>query len=52
MKSDYLFEVYKDGKRVFWTDDISCVPEEEIIKCLKKAKYKVKERRIKDESSV
>lgn len=52
MENSYLFEVYKDEKRVFWTDDVSCVPEEDIIKSLKKAKYKVKERRVKDESSV
>lgn len=42
-----LFEVYKDGKRVFWTEDIKCVPDDEIIKSLKKSKYKIKDVRIK-----
>lgn len=36
------FEVFKDGKRVFWTEDEKCVPDEETIKSLKKNSYKVK----------
>lgn len=38
------FEVFKDKKRVFWTEHEVCVPSEETIKLLKKNGYKVKEK--------
>lgn len=36
-----LFEVYKDGKRMMWTECESCVPSIDVIKNLKSAGYKV-----------
>lgn len=46
MKNDkYLFEVYKDKKRVFWAEYKECTPDEETIKFLKKSGYKVKEKK-------
>ena len=48
-----VFKVIKDGKVKFWTDMQSCVPNEEQIKALKKAGYKVKWRKEKkNEKSV
>lgn len=40
-----VFQVLKDGKVKFWTDMQSCVPNDEQIKALKKAGYKVKWRK-------
>lgn len=37
-----VFEVFKDFKRVFYTEHSECVPNEELIKLMKKAGYKVK----------
>ena len=36
-----LFEVYKDNKRVMYTEDESCIPSAEEIKNMKSAGYKV-----------
>lgn len=36
-----LFEVYKDNKRVMYTEDESCIPSAEKIKDMKAAGYKV-----------
>lgn len=43
--NEYLFEVYKDKKRVFWTECEECSPDEETIKLLKKSGYRVKEKK-------
>ncbi len=37
-----LFQVKKDGKVMFWTNQESCVPSDEDIKDMKRAGYKVK----------
>lgn len=36
------FQVIKNGKVVFWTEHNSCIPDEETIKAMKKAGYKIK----------
>ena len=36
-----LFEVYKDSKRVMYTEDESCIPSADKIKDMKAAGYKV-----------
>ena len=36
-----LFEVYRDGKRVWWTEYESCIPSEKSIKIMKAAGHKV-----------
>lgn len=36
-----LFEVYKDNKRVMYTEDESCIPSAEKIKDMKAAGYKI-----------
>lgn len=35
-----LFEVYKDNKRVMYTEDESCIPTADKIKDMKAAGYK------------
>lgn len=42
-----VFQVIKDGKVKFWTNMENCIPNEEQIKALKKAGYKVKWRKEK-----
>lgn len=41
-KKMIVFEVFKDSKRVFYTKHSEYVPNEELIKLMKKAGYKVK----------
>lgn len=36
-----LFEVYRDGKRIMWTEQESCIPPNDVIKDMKAAGYKV-----------
>lgn len=36
------FQVLKNGKVMFWTKDRECVPDEETIKALKSAGYKIR----------
>lgn len=36
-----LFEVYKDNKRMMWTEYESCIPSNDTIKSMKAAGYKV-----------
>lgn len=36
------FQVLKNGKVVFWTEHESCIPDNETIKAMKKAGYKIK----------
>ena len=36
-----LFEVYKDNKRVMYTEDESCIPSADKIKDMKAAGYKI-----------
>lgn len=33
-----VFEVFKDSKRVFYTKHSECVPNEELIKLMKKSR--------------
>lgn len=40
-----LFEVWKDGRRIACTDHEECVPDARRIAELKKAGYKIKDRR-------
>lgn len=42
MANDILFQVIKDGKVFFWTTHPECVPNEDEIKAMKKAGYKIK----------
>lgn len=37
-----IFQILKDNKVMFWTEQESCVPSEEDIKEMKKAGYKVR----------
>lgn len=37
-----IFQVLKDGKVMFWTKHKECIPDEETIKAMKKAGYKIK----------
>lgn len=37
-----VFQVIRNGEVKFWTDIESCIPNEEQIKALKKAGYKIK----------
>lgn len=36
------FQVLRNGKVMFWTKHKDCVPDEETIKALKSAGYKIK----------
>lgn len=36
------FQVIKNGKVMFWTENEKCVPDEETIKNLKENGYKIK----------
>ena len=38
-----LFQVKRDNKVMFWTKDKDCIPDEEQIKALKRAGYKIKQ---------
>lgn len=44
-----MFQVLKDGKVMFWTQDKSCVPTESQIKEMKKAGYRIKIKEDKNE---
>lgn len=44
-----IFQVMKDGKVMFWTQDKSCVPTESQIKKMKKAGYGIKVKEDKNE---
>lgn len=48
----YLFEVWKDGKRKMVTDDVTCIPNKEEIRNLKKAGYKIIERSRKGKNEI
>lgn len=37
-----MFQVLKDGKVMFWTEQKSCIPSDEEIKFMKKCGYKIK----------
>ncbi len=37
-----IFQVLKDNKVFFWTTSKECIPDDEQIKALKKAGYKIK----------
>lgn len=39
-----LFEVWRDGKRMAWTEHESCIPSEGTQKAMKKAGCKIKYR--------
>lgn len=36
-----LFEVYRDGKRIMWTEHEECIPPIDVIKSMKAAGHKV-----------
>lgn len=40
-----LFEVWKDGKIHFRTNDASCIPTEKEQRSLKKSGYRIKQKR-------
>ena len=44
-----MFQVIKDGKVMFWTQDKSCVPSDDQIKEIKKAGYRIKIKEDKNE---
>lgn len=37
-----IFQVLKNGKVMFWTEQKECIPSDEIIKNIKQAGYKLK----------
>lgn len=39
-----LYEVYRDGKRMMWTEYAECIPSEETQKAMKRAGCKIKNR--------
>lgn len=44
-----VFQVIKNGKVMFWTQDKSCVPSDDQIKEIKKAGYRIKIKEDKNE---
>lgn len=43
-----IFQILKDNKVMFWTEQESCIPSDEEIKEMKKAGYKVRRKESKN----